>query len=96
MRVSFKNNSGLVRSIPLGISFTALFFGPLPFFFRGLYGKGFLWTIFLFITCGLSNLILVFRINRITAHTYLERGYEPYGENWQKAGEKWGVISNEN
>jgi hypothetical protein len=92
MKVSFKNNAGLVRSIPVGLSFTALFFGPLPLFFRGLYGKGFLWMFLLFVTCGLSNLILVLRLNRITAHAYLEKGYKPYGDNWHEAGESWGVV----
>ena len=44
-------------------------------------------------TCGISNLVLCFIINKQTAHYYLERGYKPSGDGWSVAGVKWGVAA---
>ena len=94
MIVSMKNESGLVRQVKVGFSWTSFFFGGLPFFFRGMPWHAVLWIILSLFTFGISNLILMFIINKQTAHYYLERGYKPVGEGWGEAGLKWGVSPN--
>ena len=92
MKVSMKNHAGLTRTIPFGLSIRALIFGPFVFLFRGQIKKAILWTIFMCITGGLSNIALMFLINKISAHYYLENGYSPTGDGWDKAGPVWDVA----
>jgi hypothetical protein len=80
MIVSFKNGAGLVRQVKVGFSWTSFFFGGLPFFFRGMPVHGIIWVILAICTFGISNLVLMFIINKQTAHYYLEHGYKPVGE----------------
>ena len=91
MKVSFKNENGLIRQVKVGFSWTALFFGPFPFLFRGMGGAFLIWAIAAICSLGLSGLILMFIINKNTAHHYLENGYKPNGEGWEYASAKWGV-----
>ena len=92
MKVSMKNPAGLTRTVPVGLSFRALLFGPCPFFFRGQFSKGLLWLIISCMTAGFSNIILMFMLNKISAHQYLQNGYVPTGEGWDVAGPAWGVA----
>lgn len=92
MVVNMKNDAGLIRQVKVGFSWTSFFFGGIPFFFRGLALNGILWIALGILTCGVSNLFLMFMINKITAHKYLESGYKPVGEGWDIAGPKWGVT----
>lgn len=91
LHVQFKNSSGLIREVKVGFSWTSLFFGGIPFFFRGMPLYGFCWIALAIVTCGLSNLVLMFIINKLTAHYYLEHGYVPVGEGWDIASRKWNV-----
>lgn len=91
MKVSMKNSAGLTRQVPVGTSLLPLILGPLPFFFRGQFSKGVLWGIYMICSLGLSNLLLMFSLNKITAHHYLQNGFTPTGEGWKKAGPLWGV-----
>jgi len=91
MKVSVKNKVGLIREIKVGFSWTVFFFGPLPFFFRGMSSSGLAWILLSFCTLGISNLFLMFSINKKTAQHYLEIGYEPVGDGWKTAGKKWDV-----
>jgi len=93
MLVQLKNDSGLVRQVKVGFSWTAFFFGGLVFFFRGMSSQGLIWVILSLITFGLSNLYLMFAINKMTAHHYLEKGYKAIGEGWNVAGSKWGIAA---
>ena len=93
MIVSMKNENGLVRQVKVGFSWTSFFFGGFPFFFRGMPVHGLVWVIISLITCGISNLYLMFVINRQTAHYYLEHGYKPVGEGWDFASAKWGISA---
>ena len=43
-------------------------------------------------TLGISNLFLMFMINKQTAHYYLEHGYKPVGDGWDFASATWGVV----
>lgn len=90
--VSFQNEAGLVRRVKVGFSWTAFFFGGFPFLFRGLGVQFVIWTIASMATFGLSNLVLWFIINKLTAHKYLEMGYRPIGPDWDKAAMVWGVA----
>lgn len=92
MMVNLKNEAGLVRQVKVGFSWTGFFFGGIPFFFRGMPGHGALWILLGLFTCGITNLILSFIINKQTAHYYLERGYKPSGDGWNVAALKWGVA----
>ena len=91
MKVSMKNPAGLTRQVPVGTSLLPLIFGPFPFFIRGQFSKGILWGIYMFCTLGLSNIFLMFSLNKISAHYYLQNGYTPTGDGWDKAGPLWGV-----
>jgi hypothetical protein len=93
MIVSMKNDAGMIRQVKVGFSWTAFFFGGLPFFFRGIPVYGFLWILLAVCTVGFSNLILAFLINKQTAHSYLERGYKPIGDGWNLAAPKWGIAT---
>jgi len=86
-----KNDAGLVRQVKVGFSWTAFFFGGFPFFFRGMPIQGIIWIVLSMITLGISNLLLMFMINKQTAHHYLENGYKPTGEGWEVASTKWGI-----
>lgn len=91
MKVRMENGAGLARNVKVGFSWTSLFFGGLPFFFRGMPVHGAIWLVLSLVTCGLSNIPLMFLINKMTAHYYLERGYRPVGPGWDWAGAKWGI-----
>lgn len=92
MIVTMRNEAGLIRQVKVGFSWTSLFFGGFPFFFRGMPVYGIIWIVLALITCGVSNLVLMFKINKWTAHYYLERGYKPTGDGWSVAGPKWGIA----
>lgn len=92
MIVNMQNQVGLTRQVKVGFSWTAFFFGGFPFFFRGMPGHGIIWIILSMITFGVSNLFLMFIINKQTAHHYLEHGYRPTGPGWDIASRKWGIT----
>ena len=63
------------REAPVGFSWTTLFFGPFPMLFRGNW-KWFLISLVLAIcTFGLSNLVLMFMINRLHLKDLVNDGY---------------------
>ncbi len=68
--------NGVVRKVKQGFSWTAFFFGFMPFFFRGMPGTGFAWFFLALLTLGLSNFYLVFKMNKMTMDYYLENGYK--------------------
>ena len=91
MEVTMRNEAGMMKKVKVGVAWTVFFFGAIPFFFRGMPGKGFAWLFLSVITFGISNWFLMFKINQYTAQYYLERGYKPVGHGWEIAGPKWGV-----
>ena len=91
-----KNDAGLTRQVKVGFSWTAFFFGPLPFLFgRGMPVQFLVWLVLGTITFGIGTIYLWFAINKITAKHYLEKGYKPTGPGWDVAGLKWGVEVSE-
>lgn len=93
MKVSFKNQSGVLREVKVGFSWTIFFFGGIPFLFRGMPLHGVAFIIAGLITFGFSNLILSFIGNKMTAKYYLENGYSQYGAGWDYAGPKWEILA---
>mgnify|MGYP003972626011 FL=1 len=93
MIVSMVNESGVTRQVKFGFSWTSFFFGGIPFFFIGMPSQGVMWVIISVVTFGLSNLYLMFRINKQTALHYLDKGYKATGDGWNIAGPAWGVSS---
>ena len=91
IKVSFVNSVGLTREVKVGFSWAAFFFGGFPFFFRGMPVQGIIWVILSLLSLGISNLILPFLINKLSAHHYLENGYTPTGSDWDTAGPLWGI-----
>lgn len=94
MIVTLKNDVGVARQIKVGFSWTAFFFGGMPYFFRGMPSNGAVWILLSIVTFGISNLFLCFMMNKQTALYYLDRGYKPAGEGWDVAAMKWGVALN--
>lgn len=92
MIVTMQNSVGLTRQVKAGFSWTAFFFGGFPFFFRGMPMHGIIWIVLSMFTLGLSNLFLMFIINKQTAHYYLEHGYKPVGPGWDHVAVKWGIT----
>jgi hypothetical protein len=93
MHVKLQNEAGLMREVKVGFSWTSLLFGGFPFFFRGMPIHGIIWLTLAIITGGISNLFLMFMINKMTAQYYMERGYRPAGPGWEIAAVKWGVSA---
>jgi len=93
MMVSMKNEVGMTRQVKVGFSWTAFFFGGLPYFFRGIHLQGIIWLVLGLVTFGISNIFLMFIINKHTAQHYLENGYKPIGDGWDIAGPQWGVAA---
>jgi len=91
MHVVLQNDAGLTKEVKAGISWTAFFFGPLPFFFRDLPGKGVLGIILCLCTINIYYIYLIFAMNKITAKHWMEHGYKPVGPGWDIIGPKWGV-----
>ena len=92
MILSFKNEAGLVKQVKFGVSWTAFFWGVIPFFVRGMWGLGILWTIAAMCTLGLSNFVMMFLANKQKAHFYLENGYRPVGNGWKEAASAWDIV----
>ena len=95
MMVSMRNDAGVTKQVKVGFSWTSFFFGPFPFFFRGMALQGLIWIVLNMVTMGLSTIYLWFTINKKTAHHYLENGYKPVGNGWDVAGSEWGVSTDQ-
>ena len=63
--IYFENpRTGQMREAPVGLSWTTLFFGPLPMLFRGSWKWFAIILIIALITCWLSNLVFMFIANK--------------------------------
>lgn len=75
--IYFENpRTGQIREAPIGCSWTTLFFGPLPMLFRGSWK----WFAIIFIlalcTCGLSNFVFMFIINKFYIKDLIGDGFK--------------------
>lgn len=91
MKVDFKNNIGVVRELKVGFSWTLLFFGGIPFFFRGMPVHAIAVMLASVFSGGIVNIIMAFIGNKMTARHYLENGYAPFSGRWDVAVREWGV-----
>lgn len=121
MKLKLKNNAGLVREVPVGLSFTGFFFTGFTLLCRGIFARGIIFLffaycyqaavismifflgflgesgdigsllfIFLLIGC-IPNLLFLLKVNKWTVRYWLDRGYLPNGEGWEKWAPKFGV-----
>lgn len=67
--------SGIIRSVPVGFSWTTLFFGPLPALFRGDF-KWFFVQLLLDVLFIIPLFIFPFLYNRLYLKKLLEGGYK--------------------
>lgn len=86
MHIKFRKN-GLTREVKAGFSWTVLFFGPFPFLFRSQWGWFVGSFLLAWLTFGLSNFVMAFFANRLTARWLTENGWQTKD---QAAG-RWGI-----
>lgn len=91
MIVQIQNENGVSRNIKVGFSWTAFFFGPFPFLFRGMPMSYFAWVIGGIYSGGIMFIVLWFSINKLTALHYMDKGYKPIGEGWDYASAQWNI-----
>ena len=80
MIVQLKSDSGILKQVKVGFSWTIFFFGGIPFLFRGLpliFIVTFIGSIFTF---GFVGFVIAFIGNKMTATSYIENGYKKVGE----------------
>ena len=92
MIVMLKNKTGLIRQVKVGVSWSALPLGGFVFLHRGIPQKALLWILLMPLTLLVSNVFLMFVINKQTAYSYMEMGYKPVGEGWDIAGPRWDIV----
>ncbi len=88
MKVTLKNEAGLIKEVKLGFSWTTFFFGFFPALFRG----DLKWAVIMFIieavlgsfTLGIgasvTGIIFSFIYNKIYIKELIEKGYKPANE----------------
>jgi hypothetical protein len=83
MKVQLKNDAGIIKEVPVGFSWTMLFFGPLVPLFRG----DLKWMVLFLLTValtvpiyGLGWVIIPFIYNKRYIINLLECGYKPANE----------------
>jgi len=94
--ITLKNDVGVVRKVPIGFSWTMLFFGPLVPLFRGDIKWTILFLLVVFVTLpfyGVGWLILPFIYNKRYVIGLFERGYKPADEESRKILVAKGIIT---
>ena len=92
MYVSMRNDAGHIRRVKVGPAWLPLLFGGFPFFFRGMFLQGVIWTLLSY-TLLFPAIYLVFAMNKMTAKHWLKRGYHPVGDGWDYAQATWNLPS---
>lgn len=92
MKVSLRNDAGVVRQVKVGVSWTTFYFAGIPFFYHNMISQGILWCGLAFFTFGISNLFLYHdKANKKIAQNWLEQGYKPIGDGWDEAAKQWNL-----
>ena len=94
--ITLKNDVGVVRKVPVGFSWTMLFFGPLVPLFRGDIKWTILYLLVALVTLpfyGVGCLILPFIYNKRYVIGLFERGYKPADEESRKILVAKGIIT---
>jgi len=71
------SNSGLIKKIPEGFSWTSLFFGWFVPVVRGDVKWAILWLIITIFTAGIGQIVMAFTYNKSYLKRMLENGYIP-------------------
>lgn len=87
MHIRFSKN-GIHREVKAGFSWTVLFFGPIPFAFRGQAWHFLGYFLLAWLTMGLSNIVVAFFANGQTARWLAERGWQVT----DPAAARWGIT----
>lgn len=92
MHINLKQSqSGMMKEVKIGFSWTTLLFGLFVPLVRGDLKWTIIMLILAFITFGLSWLIFPFVYNKLYIKSLLEKGYAPADENAKEALQKKGV-----
>ncbi len=85
MVIRLKHPSRMIKDCKMGFSWTTLFFGCLPAFFRGDWKWGLIILVLGMITYGASSIIFAFIYNGIYIKDLLKEGYQPADEKSRHA-----------
>ncbi|MBK8067447.1 MAG: hypothetical protein IPK27_07405 [Rhodanobacteraceae bacterium] len=75
--IIFKNpHTGMMKTAPVGFSWTVFCFGPFPPLFRGDWKRAVIMFLLVFVTAGLSSVIFMFIYNKLYIKDLIEAGYK--------------------
>ena len=78
MVINFKHkDTGVVKTAPLGFSWTSLLFGIFVPMFRGDWKWFFIGLVLAVVTLGLGWIVIAFLYNKIYIKNLMEKGYIP-------------------
>lgn len=84
--ITFRKN-GVRRNVKVGFSWTVLFFGPLAFMARGMWGMVAISWIAAMLTLGISVFIIPFYANKWYGRWLAENGWETL----EPTPARWGI-----
>ena len=87
-------NTGIIKTAPVGFSWTTFFFSCFPALFRGDMKWFFIQCLCAVITSGLSGLVFMFIYNKIYIKKLLEKGFKVKaveGGTLERANQKLGI-----
>ena len=93
MTIYLKNDAGMVKSTPLGFSWTTLFFGGCVPLLRGDLKWFFIMIFLSFLTLGISWLIVPFIYNKIYLRNLVGLGWKPATEKDKEVLQKTGILA---
>ena len=95
-KITLKNDVGVVKRVPVGFSWTMLFFGPLVPLFRGDIKWTIIYLLVVLVTLplyGIGCIVLPFIYNKQYLLGLFERGYKPADEESRKILIAKGIIT---
>lgn len=76
MKIRLVKPTGIIVERPTGFSWTTFFFGMFPAMFRNDWKYALIMVIAAAATCGLSQLLFIFKYNKWHLEDLLEKGYK--------------------
>lgn len=93
MKIALRHkDTGVVKQLKSGFSWTFLFFGALVYIFRGNWSEFFKCFFFTGITLGIYQLVQCWTANKKELVRYMERGYIPVDQRDAEALSRAGII----
>jgi len=86
-------DSGMIKEVPLGFSWTALFFGALVPLFRGDLKWFAIFMLASILTLGLAWIAVPFIYNKIYVKELLQKGFKPADEYSERILQQKGIIA---